>query len=133
MSDRRLNLLLLGIFAAVALLLASVGIYGVMSYSVEQRTREIGIRMALGAESNAVLRLIVGQGARLAAVGIIAGVAGAFALSRVMAGLLYGVSATDPLTYAALAVVLAAVAVGACAVPARRAVRVDPAVALRAE
>jgi putative ABC transport system permease protein len=132
-SDRRLNLVLLGLFAAVALLLASVGIYGVMSYSVEQRMHEIGIRMALGAERMAVLRLVVGQGARLAAVGIAVGVAGAFALSRVMAGLLYGISATDPLTYAALAAVLAAVAVGACAVPARRAVRVDPAVALRAE
>jgi putative ABC transport system permease protein len=132
-SDRRLNLLLLGIFAAVALLLASVGIYGVMSYSVEQRTREIGIRMALGAERRSVLRLIVGQGARLAAAGIGVGVIGAFALSRVMAGLLYGVSPTDPLTYVALAALLAAVAVAACAVPARRAVRVDPAVALRAE
>ena len=132
-SDRRLNLLLLGIFAAVALLLASVGIYGVMSYSVEQRTREIGIRMALGAERSSVLRLIVGQGARLAASGILVGIAGAFALSRVMAGLLYGVSATDPLTYLALAAVLAAVAVAACAVPARRALLVDPAVALRAE
>ena len=129
----RLNLLLLGIFAAVALLLASVGIYGVMSYSVEQRTREIGIRMALGAERSSVLRLIVGQGARLAASGILVGIAGAFALSRVMAGLLYGVSATDPLTYLALAAVLAAVAVTACAVPARRALLVDPAVALRAE
>jgi predicted permease len=132
-SDRRLSLVLLGIFAAVALLLASVGIYGVMSYSVEQRTREIGIRMALGAERAAVLRLIVGQGTRLAGIGIAAGVAGAFGLSRLMAGLLYGVSATDPLTYGALAAVLAVVAVGACAVPARRAVRVDPAVALRAE
>jgi putative ABC transport system permease protein len=132
-SDRRLSLVLLGIFAAVALLLASVGIYGVMSYSVEQRTREIGIRMALGAERAAVLRLIVGQGSRLAAIGIVLGVCGAFALSRLMAGLLYGVSATDPLTYTALAAVLAAVAIGACAVPARRAVRVDPAVALRAE
>jgi ABC-type antimicrobial peptide transport system permease subunit len=117
----------------VALLLASVGIYGVMSYSVEQRTREIGIRMALGAERAAVLRLIVGQGTRLAGIGIAAGVAGAFGLSRLMAGLLYGVSATDPLTYGALAAVLAVVAVGACAVPARRAVRVDPDVALRAE
>ena len=132
-SDRRLSLLLLGIFAAIALLLASVGIYGVMSYSVEQRTREIGIRMALGAERSSVLRLIVGQGARLAASGILVGIAGAFALSRVMAGLLYGVSATDPLTYLALAAVLAAVAVAACAVPARRALLVDPAVALRAE
>jgi len=133
LSDRRLNLILLGIFAGVALLLASVGIYGVMSYSVEQRTREIGIRMALGAERNAVLRLIVGQGARLAAAGIGVGVLGAFALSRLMAGLLYGVSTTDPATYAGLALALAAVAVGACAVPARRAVHVDPAVALRAE
>jgi len=132
-SDRRLSLLLLGIFAAVALLLASVGIYGVMSYSVEQRTREIGIRMALGAERSSVLRLIVGQGARLAAGGIVVGIAGAFALSRVMAGLLYGVSATDPLTYLALAAILAAVALAACAVPARRAVLVDPVVALRAE
>jgi len=132
-SDRRLSLILLGIFAAVALLLASVGIYGVMSYSVEQRTREIGIRMALGAERTAVLRLIVGQGALLAAAGIAVGVVGAFALSRLMAGLLYGVSATDPVTYGGLALMLAAVAVGACAVPARRAVLVDPAVALRAE
>jgi putative ABC transport system permease protein len=105
----------------------------VMSYSVEQRTREIGIRMALGAERVAVLRLIVGQGARLAVIGIALGVCGAFGISRLMAGLLYGISATDPLTYAALAAVLATVAIGACAVPARRAVRVDPAVALRAE
>ncbi|MCA1828024.1 MAG: ABC transporter permease [Myxococcales bacterium] len=132
-ANRRLNLILLGIFAAVALLLATVGIYGVMSYSVEQRTREIGIRMALGAERRAVLKLIVGQGARLAAIGIVAGIAGAFALSRVMASLLYGVSATDPLTYAGLALLLGGVAVGACWLPARRAVRVDPAIALRAE
>jgi putative ABC transport system permease protein len=89
--------------------------------------------MALGAERGSVLRLIVGQGARFAAAGIAVGIAGAFALSRTMAGLLYGVSATDPVTYLALAAVLAAVAVGACAIPARRAVRVDPAVALRAE
>ena len=132
-SDRRLNLILLGIFAAVALLLATVGIYGVMSYSVEQRTKEIGIRMALGAEAGSVLRLIVGHGARLAALGIAAGVAGALALSRVMATLLYGVSATDPLVYVALGALLALVALAASWVPARRAVRVDPAVALRAE
>jgi putative ABC transport system permease protein len=132
-ANRRLNLILLGIFAAVALLLATVGIYGVMSYSVEQRTREIGIRMALGAERWAVLKLIVGQGARLALIGIVAGIAGAFALSRVMSSLLYGVSATDPLTYAGLALLLGGVAVGACWLPARRAVRVDPAIALRAE
>jgi putative ABC transport system permease protein len=133
MSDRRLLLLLLAVFAAVALLLASVGIYGVMSYSVEQRTREIGIRMALGAERAAVLRLILGQGARLAAIGIAVGVAGAFALARLMAGLLYGTSTADPLTYAALALLLASVAVTSCLLPARRAVRVDPVIALRAE
>jgi putative ABC transport system permease protein len=133
MSDRRLMLLLLGIFAAVALLLASVGIYGVMSYSVEQRTREIGIRMALGAERASVVRLILGQGARLAMIGIGIGVLGAFALSRLIAGFLYGVSATDPLTYLLLAMLLGGVAVIACLLPARRAVAVDPVIALRAE
>ena len=132
-ANRRLNLILLGIFAAVALLLATIGIYGVMSYSVEQRTREIGIRMALGAERRTVLKLIVGQGARLAGIGIAVGVAGAFALSRVMSSLLFGVSATDPLTYAALALLLGGVAVAACWLPAMRAVRVDPAIALKAE
>ncbi|HZX97691.1 MAG TPA: ABC transporter permease [Myxococcales bacterium] len=133
MSDRRLMLLLLGIFAVVALLLASVGIYGVMSYSVEQRTREIGIRMALGAERAAVLRMILGQGTRLAAVGIAVGLLGAFALSRLMSRFLYGISATDPSTYALLALLLAAVAVAACLLPASRAVKVDPVIALRAE
>ena len=132
-SDRRLSMILLGIFAAVALLLASAGIYGVMSYSVERRTHEIGIRMALGAERAAVLRLIVGAGARLTALGILLGMGAAFALSRLMASLLFGVSATDPLTYATLAVLLGGVALAACWAPARRAVRVDPAVALRAE
>ncbi len=133
MTDRRLVLLLLGIFAAVALLLASVGIYGVISHSVEQRTREIGIRMALGAQRATVLGMILGLGARLAGMGIGIGLLGAAALSRAMRGLLYGISPTDPLTYALLAAALALVAIGACLVPARRAVRVDPAVALRAE
>jgi putative ABC transport system permease protein len=133
MSDRRLMLLLLGIFAGLALLLASVGIYGVMSYSVEQRTREIGIRMALGAERVAVLRMILTQGGRLAVAGIAVGVLGAFALSRLMAGFLFGISPTDPLTYALLALLLASVAVVACLLPARRAVTVDPVIALRAE
>jgi ABC-type antimicrobial peptide transport system permease subunit len=133
MSDRRLTLLLLGIFAVVALMLASVGIYGVMSYSVEQRTREIGIRMALGAERSAVLRLILGEGTRLAAAGIGVGALAAFALSRAMTGLLYGISATDPMTYLLLALLLASVAMAACILPARRAVNVDPAIALRAE
>jgi putative ABC transport system permease protein len=132
-NDRRLILLLLGIFAVLALLLASVGIYGVMSYSVEQRTREIGIRMALGAQRSSVVGLVLGLGARLAGLGIVVGLAGAMALSRVMATLLYGVSPTDPLTYASLAALLALVAVAACLVPARRAVRVDPAIALRTE
>ncbi|HZX95916.1 MAG TPA: ABC transporter permease [Myxococcales bacterium] len=132
-SNRRLNLLLLGMFAALALLLASVGIYGVMSYSVAQRTREIGIRMALGAERGAVLRLVVSEGARLALAGIAIGVVGALALTRVMGSMLYGVSAADPATYAALAAALALVAVAASWLPAQRAVRVDPAVALRAE
>jgi predicted permease len=133
MSDRRLMLLLLGIFAAVALLLASVGIYGVMSYSVEQRTREIGIRMALGAERTAVIRLVLGQGGRLAAAGIAVGVLGAFALSRLMSRFLFGVSPVDPVTYASLALLLASVAAIACVLPARRAVAVDPVIALRAE
>jgi predicted permease len=132
-TDRRFTLLLLGVFAAVALLLASVGIYGVMSYSVAQRAREIGIRMALGAQRSAVLGMVVGQGARLAGTGIGIGLLGAAALSRAMGRLLYGVSPTDPLTYGLLAVALAVVALAACLLPARRAVRVDPAVALRAE
>ncbi|MCA1826731.1 MAG: ABC transporter permease, partial [Myxococcales bacterium] len=133
MSDRRLLLLLLGIFAVVALTLASVGIYGVMSYSVEQRTREIGIRMALGAQRSSVLGMIVGLGARMVGLGIGVGVAGALALSRVMASLLYGVTTTDPATYGLLAALLGAVALVSCLIPARRAVRVDPAIALRSE
>jgi putative ABC transport system permease protein len=133
LNSRRLTALLLGIFAGVALLLASVGIYGVIAYSVEQRTREIGIRMALGAQQGAVLRLVVGEGARLALAGIALGALGAFALSRALTRLLYGISATDPLTYLCLAAALAAVALFACWLPARRAVRVDPALALRAQ
>jgi ABC-type antimicrobial peptide transport system permease subunit len=117
----------------IAMLLAAVGLYGVIAYSVARRTREIGIRMALGAERASVLRLVVGEGARLAAAGIALGMLGALALTRLMGSMLYGVSASDPATYAALAAALALVAIGACWVPARRAVQVDPAVALRAE
>ena len=132
-ARQRFNMTLLGIFASVALALAAVGIYGVMSYSVTQRTQEIGIRMALGARRADVVRMVVGHGVGLAIAGIGIGLAFAFALTRVMNTLLFGVTATDPLTYAGLSALLLFVTAVACYVPARRATRIDPTVALRYE
>jgi putative ABC transport system permease protein len=132
-AQPRLNLLLLGLFAALALLLAAVGIYGVLAYAVTQRTREIGIRLALGAEPNAALLLVVRQGATLALTGIALGLAGSLVLTRFISTLLFGVSPTDPLTYAAVSGLLLMVALAASYIPALRATRVDPIVALRYE
>ncbi|HYL64210.1 MAG TPA: ABC transporter permease [Candidatus Methylomirabilis sp.] len=133
LARRRLYMILLGVFAGAALLLAGVGIYGMVSYSVSQRIREMGIRIAVGAERGDVLRMVLGQGARVALAGIAAGIVAALGLTRLMTSLLFGVSPTDPQTFAGVAGLLTLVAVGACFVPARRATRVDPMVALRHE
>jgi putative ABC transport system permease protein len=133
LDHRRFSLIVFAVFAAVALALAVMGIYGVMAYAVAERTREIGVRVALGATVGDILRLVMGQGGRLIAVGVMLGVAGSLALTRLLASLLFGVSATDPLVFAAVALLLAAVAVLACYVPARRAAKVDPMIALRCE
>jgi putative ABC transport system permease protein len=132
-SPKRFNTILFGVFAAVALILAAVGIYGVMSYTVNQRTHEIGIRMALGAQTSDVFRLIIGRGMTRILIGITLGLFGSFAFTRVMKSLLFGVSATDPITFAYVTLVIICVALLACYLPTRRVTQIDPAISLRAE
>ncbi|MGC2248110.1 MAG: ABC transporter permease [Terriglobales bacterium] len=132
-AARRLSMILLGIFAALALVLSCVGIYGVISYLVSQRTHEIGVRMALGAQRSDVMRLVLGEGAKMALIGVAIGIAAALGLTQFMENQLFGVTAHDPLTFAAVAILLTLVALLACYIPARRAVKVDPLVALRYE
>jgi putative ABC transport system permease protein len=133
LGGRRFAMVLLGIFAGIALLLAVVGIYGVVSYLVGQRTHEIGIRMALGAQPRDIFRIVLGEGGRMAFVGLGFGLAGSTVLTHFMEAMLFGVSPTDPVTFLAVALILASVTLFACWIPARRAIRVDPMVALRHE
>jgi predicted permease len=133
LAERRFSIVLLSVFAGVALLLATIGIYGVVSYLVGQRTNEIGIRMALGAQQRDILRMVLGQGGKMAAVGVAIGLVASFGLTRLMATMLFGVTATDPFTFGGVAVILLVVVLLACWIPARRAMRVDPMVALRHE
>ena len=132
-AQPKFNALLLALFAGLALLLTAIGLYGVMAYSVIQRTQEIGIRIALGAQTGNVLKMVLRQGLKLTAIGLALGLAAAYALTRYMQSMLFGVKATDPATFAAIALLLIAVAIVACWIPARRATKVDPMVALRSE
>jgi putative ABC transport system permease protein len=131
LAVRRFSMELIALFALTALLLASLGIYGVISYMVSERTHEIGVRLALGAEHVDVMRMVLSQGLRLALAGAGVGLAGALVVSHMMSSLLYGVGPTDPLTFGGVAAALTVVAIAACYIPARRAIRVDPIVALR--
>jgi ABC-type antimicrobial peptide transport system permease subunit len=133
LAARRFSMIVLGVFAALALALSSIGIFGVISYVVSQRTHEIGIRMALGAQRSDVLRLMLGDGMKMTLIGVAIGVVAALLVTRLMQNMLFGVSAADPLTFAAVAVILSGVALLACYLPTRRAMRVDPIVALRYE
>jgi predicted permease len=132
-APQRFNMSLLGLFAALGLVLAAVGIYGVMAYGVSQRTHEIGLRMALGAQARDVMKMVVRQGMALAMIGVAIGLGASYALTRLMKTLLFGVSATDPLTFAVIALSLGLMALLACWIPARRAAKVDPMIALRCE
>jgi ABC-type antimicrobial peptide transport system permease subunit len=132
-GTERFNLMLIGAFASLALIMTAVGLYGVISYSVTQRTREIGIRVALGAGTRETVGIVMGRGLRLTVSGVVLGLAAAFALSRFLEHLLFGVTPTDPLTFASVALLLLFVAIVACYLPARRASRIDPMVALRSE
>ena len=132
-AERRFYMFLLGSFAALAVALAAIGIYGVVSYAVAQRTREIGVRMALGARQNDVLKMVIGRGLIPAALGVVTGLAGSLAATRYLRSQLYGVTPTDPATFAAVSALFVAVTVLASYIPARRATKVDPSVALRYE
>jgi ABC-type antimicrobial peptide transport system permease subunit len=133
LGSRRFNVILVGFFAAAALLLATAGVFGVMAYSVSRRTREIGVRVALGAATGDILRMVLGQGLRTVLIGAAIGLAGALVLTRAVASLLFGVTATDPISFGSVTLLLMVAALLACYIPARRAAKVDPLVALRAE